>query len=69
MSGLNLKKIFVVEITIQFSIPRNRGNRDWIRERNRHADGHYGADARATTVVEIVDILEDSGDKDFIVDE
>ena len=40
-------------------MPRNRGNRNWVRERNRHADGHYGTDARAITVVEIVDMLED----------
>ena len=49
-------------------MPRNRGNRNWVRERNRHADGPYGADARATTVVEIVDMLENSGDEDVIVD-
>ena len=49
-------------------MPRNRGNRNWVRERNGHADGHYGADTRATTVVEITDILEDSGDEDVIVD-
>ena len=49
-------------------MPRNRGNRNWVRERNGHADGHYGADARATAVVEITDILEDSGDEDVIVD-
>jgi hypothetical protein len=49
-------------------MPRNRGNRNWVRERNGHADGHYGADTRATAVVEITDILEDSGDEDVIVD-
>jgi hypothetical protein len=49
-------------------MPRNRGNRNWVRERNRHADSHFGADARATSVVEIVDILENSRDEDVIVD-
>ena len=49
-------------------MPRKRGNRNWVRERNGHADGHYGADTRATAVVEITDILEDSGDEDGIVD-
>ena len=50
-------------------MPRNRGNRKWARQRHRHADGHFGAHARATTTVEIVDVLEDSGDEDVIVDD